>query len=680
MSGITGSSSNAQSPLSNPQKQLDTFSTKKRLTSLTVNKNLQLEEGFFLKVFFQRFSKTWQKNMNSALHSLSCEVEKNEANFNKIKQIASRARVSPESDFIKIFKENVAGICNATLQQQPRTVESQKLTEKNVIHLPTSQQKPIVTSTPLIQPAPQVAKQEAQSATTSIPSQQHQPQPPTSPSTSSAAKVETFATPVLKPQEEPTTVDKQKVELAMKESTKIRIDEPSEYLLKHFQSIDSSKLIEVEGELTSRSRFLKNKDWVGSTPAPIIGRSAFISDDMLRHLMTQKKGYKDNEKYVPGDAITNMQGAAHSFVTPVCSIRLTGDYHWVGSSNGGCKGKSFEFIEKTEEGAEEPQIFTQLRPVIMSAAIHPDLQNKNHPVVMGLIQLTDKPFTRTKTPPEEPPLHSAEALEDDETRADYDKKLGKYLLHHLTSEGLPAVDKEGNFIGDNVQKYRAHNPKEGMELIKNAIKAKGSKNISELLKNQFVRNGSTVISLEVLFNLYREQLTNEFRVLNAASPKDGFIYTLDPPAIFVEAFGPLGGAKLLNYLQILAFKSLNQPGNELFGKMKILGFNNFLDDKEVLGFLKTALPEVHIVDKKDLYNNFVLKNSIAISVKDENGNDKVTEVPVAGKALVIHNNSDAFGDNITLEGESSMDGVIGVNSDAAAVLKLDREDLLSGVM
>ena len=49
-------------------------------------------------------------------------------------------------------------------------------------------------------------------------------------------------------------------------------------------------------------------------------------------------------------------------------------------------------------------------------------------------------------------------------------------------------------------------------------------------------------------------------------------------------------------------------------------------------------------------------------------------------ALVLHNNSDAFGQNIETEGPSSLDGVIGSYSDAACHLERNRENLLSFVM
>ena len=51
-----------------------------------------------------------------------------------------------------------------------------------------------------------------------------------------------------------------------------------------------------------------------------------------------------------------------------------------------------------------------------------------------------------------------------------------------------------------------------------------------------------------------------------------------------------------------------------------------------------------------------------------------------GLALVIHNNSDAFGQNIEFEGVSSMDGMVGSYSNAACLLKRNRPDLLSRVV
>jgi len=112
---------------------------------------------------------------------------------------------------------------------------------------------------------------------------------------------------------------------------------------------------------------------------------------------------------------------------------------------------------------------------------------------------------------------------------------------------------------------------------------------------------------------------------------------------------------LLNRLQILAFKQMQKksPLNHL----KKIGFNDF-SDKGAIPLLKKVFPNIPIEPKS------VLFESDHYSVKEN-------------YALVLHNNSDAFGQNIESEGPSSMDGVIGYYSDAACQLRRDRKDLLA---
>jgi hypothetical protein len=49
-------------------------------------------------------------------------------------------------------------------------------------------------------------------------------------------------------------------------------------------------------------------------------------------------------------------------------------------------------------------------------------------------------------------------------------------------------------------------------------------------------------------------------------------------------------------------------------------------------------------------------------------------------ALVLHNNADAFGQNIESERATSLDGVIGYYSDAACVLHRKRQDLVENII
>jgi hypothetical protein len=50
------------------------------------------------------------------------------------------------------------------------------------------------------------------------------------------------------------------------------------------------------------------------------------------------------------------------------------------------------------------------------------------------------------------------------------------------------------------------------------------------------------------------------------------------------------------------------------------------------------------------------------------------------KALVLHNNSDGFGQNIEHEGASSMDGMIGLGSNAYLALQRTRKDLCTYIV
>lgn len=174
------------------------------------------------------------------------------------------------------------------------------------------------------------------------------------------------------------------------------------------------------------------------------------------------------------------------------------------------------------------------------------------------------------------------------------------------------------------------------------------------LQNKFMQSGNSIVSLEILFQIYVQQIRNEFKILNAHTPQ-GYVYTISPPSIFSRT---IGGATILNRLQALAFRSL-QPEN-LFSNLKVLGFSDY-EDKGMIALYQKVLPDVIVQSKNDLF--------------EKDGAYKGSK----GLALVLHNNSDAFGQNIETEGASSLDGVIGSYSNAASVLKRDREDLLDFV-
>jgi hypothetical protein len=274
--------------------------------------------------------------------------------------------------------------------------------------------------------------------------------------------------------------------------------------------------------------------------------------------------------------------------------------------------------------------------VILSAAIHPDFEYDT--VVMPLVKIqhqavVGEPFVMDEIP-------SAILKADGGFRARYEEKLLKHMVYHLSpTHRLPALNEisPGQIMNQvETQTYLE-------ELIQNPQRDPN-------LQDKFMRIRESIISLELLYQIYVHQVRNEFKILNANLPQ-GYVYTISPPSIFTRT---IGGAVILNRLQALAFRSL--VPEKLFSNLRILGFSDYAD-KTMIPLFQKALPTIKILSKADLLKN---------------GNYKGPQ----GLALVLHNNGDAFGQNIETEGPFSMDGVIGSFSNAASVLKRDRADLV----
>lgn len=388
-----------------------------------------------------------------------------------------------------------------------------------------------------------------------------------------------------------------------------------------FQYIDSSVLehLPVGKTVLCREDFFGLAD---KFSPPLIGKSEFVSKAMVEHLMRHKKNSALGVKYVPGDQITNMEGALHTFVIPVSSILMTGDYKWVGHLQGKPFGNN------------------QVRKVILSAAIHPDFEYDT--VVMPLVKIKHQAIIGESL--DKADIPSAISKKEDGFRCRYEEKLLKHMIYHLSpTHRLPALNE--------ISPDQIMNPVETQgyleALIQNPQKGQN-------LQEKFMQIGESIISLELLYQIYVHQVRNEFKVLDANAPQ-GYVYTINPPSIFART---IGGAAILNRLQALAFQSLVQEN--LFSNLKILGFSDYAD-KTMVPLFQKVLPNVAVLSQTTLF-----------------GNDGSYRGP-QGLALVLHNNSDAFGQNIETEGASSLDGVIGSYSNAASVLKRDRVDLVDFV-
>lgn len=174
--------------------------------------------------------------------------------------------------------------------------------------------------------------------------------------------------------------------------------------------------------------------------------------------------------------------------------------------------------------------------------------------------------------------------------------------------------------------------------------------------------GQAYISLEILANLTSHQMQNELRATERMIPAEqDYVYVWDPAAIYAHHLDPT----LLNRLTILGLRRAVQlcPPKGI----KVFAFNDYADPKAVR--LVTQAFEHHplarfipVVSKASLFPSPSLLY------------DPRRYPEAARAALVVHNNSDAFGQNIETEAPSgSMSGSFGAYSSAAASLRRDRD-------
>jgi hypothetical protein len=348
------------------------------------------------------------------------------------------------------------------------------------------------------------------------------------------------------------------------------------------------KDLKLKGDSKDRSVFMK----AGFTQsfAPIVSKSEFVPNKMAIHLMKHKKRLALGIKYEYGDRITNMEGALHTFVTPIINFAMTGDY-----------------IYQYGHGATSFQ--GKARNMVMSAAIQPDFEYDN--VMLPIVKVTDKEVTGESIDWEKFELiHEMKEIKK-ETLSEYEEKLRKHMIYHLTeNHKLPSL----NSIKGSM------NTKDCIDYLNNIISNKEDFEI----KDQYTNMQGHVISLEALFNVYVEQIRNEFSVFESNLPQ-GYVYTINPPRIFASEIGQKNVA-ILNRLQMLAFRQL---GIKSFKNLRGIGFDGFADPEGV-SLYKTIFKGVEVEIKE---KNLLLGTDGKYSSKH-------------GYALIVHNNSDAFGENM----------------------------------
>jgi hypothetical protein len=251
------------------------------------------------------------------------------------------------------------------------------------------------------------------------------------------------------------------------------------------------------------------------------------------------------------------------------------------------------------------------------------------------------------------PIISREDKQNHGLRNTYDEFLRNYMVFHLMSERSLPGRKE-------VKEYMDTEATTGF--LDSVILGTGDAKVEMVDKYTELYNDD-IVSLELLFNVALHQVRNELSALEALCPQ-GYVYTYDPASIFASEIG----AEILNRLMLAALKYLSEKNQ--FQNMRIVGLNDYAD-RGILCLAKVALEKqtkVRVVSKAALFSG--------VDGKYDTG-----DFPEAqGSALVIHNNSDGFGQNIETEGPfGSLDGAIGSKSSAAGSLERNRPDLLGFV-
>jgi hypothetical protein len=341
-----------------------------------------------------------------------------------------------------------------------------------------------------------------------------------------------------------------------------------------------------------------------------------------------------------------MEGAMHTFVTPIVEATIHGDYQW----NGGHSIHRFGSSEGRQLG----------RRVIVSALIQQDYEDEY--VMLRVASLQEHEMIGT---PEFPEMIHWSIKQIDTRRRLYNTQIHMYLIYYLTnSHRLPAIGVAGK---------SAMTLNETLDFLVDAIKSRTPASLLSHMRGRYFRHNGKVLSLEIMFMTSVHQNKNEFCLLELLCSKQGYVYTFNPPAIFVRFFGSRG-TELLSRIHVAALKYVQSIMK--LAACRCVAWSDFADPG-IIQLLKYALaeqPQIGIVSTGPLF-------SAGKNIKEGKGEGLYWPPKVAESAmLVIHNNSDAFGQNIESEASGgSLDGVIGAYSSTSGSLMRHRKDLCSNL-
>lgn len=369
--------------------------------------------------------------------------------------------------------------------------------------------------------------------------------------------------------------------------------------------------------------------------------------------MRRKKNGALGVKWLKGDDITNMEGAMHTFITPVISrCEIIGDYRYNPVFGGHSIDRFGDTLQRPSTDGSKRK-YQLARFVVLSASVQMDFENTR--VMLSACMLEESETIGHDLSSDSAwVILDKQAKQDDKQRRAYDESLRQHIIYHLTeARRLPARKSVKGLLDIN----------ETIQLLESFITTPIIDNTGQIVGKFTGLDNRQIVSVEILFNTAIQQAKNELAALEVLCPQ-GYIYTYDPASIFARKIG----AKILNRLMLAALKHLSD--HYKFENMRVFGFNDYAD-RGAISLLCSALRKqehVIVTSKQDLFNG----------AGGAQGLYDVTHIPQArGAMLVIHNNSDGFGQNIETEAMvGSLDGAIGSSSSAAASLERNRKDLL----
>ncbi|KAM0790667.1 hypothetical protein ACM66B_004526 [Microbotryomycetes sp. NB124-2] len=391
-------------------------------------------------------------------------------------------------------------------------------------------------------------------------------------------------------------------------------------------------LVAAQAHSRTRSYFMQQPQ----TGPVIIAKAPFVPTVFVEHLFRNKRDSAIAYKWIPESSISNMEGMLHMFVTAFVKIEMIGDYAF--------RGRHDVQLHTDDRGR------LCARACILSTQIQPDFEDEQ--IAFAFCQLGQSAVVGEPLE-DDVVIPNSESKQDDSIRSAWDDRLRRHLIHSL----MP--DRTVPAIGGIAEPWTSRHAIRALQLD-----LQQNSPSLDLLSNRAVESHGHLLSLELLANIYICIVANEFSALEACCRQNGYIYTFDPPAIFARMLSP----DLLNLLYVYALRIVTH--NNRLDSMRVFSFNDYADSS-IMSLIRTAFSRhshVQVLSRADLY-----------PVSTRGYLDKDNEAVKSGAALVIHNNSDAFGQNIETESCTSLDGAVGVYSSAASCLMRDRPDLVQHV-